>query len=204
MLLVQLLLPRFLVVEVVLFIHFMEGSVACKPKSKSPKDSSNRQISTCFIPIGGPQSGQRPIQEEPLIYDLQGEIIFPSKNDSSGSQPRVQIQDQAFLSCPSAKLASIGSGAKDVIQVKCQSDNQLTYEGQSLSLQDLSCSESIVESIVETGISCGPSDAKGKIAHIGWKMRDQFTPQITVCHDRKLGHSYFTNHTLRGTNSQEN
>ena len=70
MLVVQLLLPRFLVVEVVFLIHFLQESQACSPsKSNSKRETGLMKKIYCLVPVG-----RGAIREEPLFYDLDGKV----------------------------------------------------------------------------------------------------------------------------------
>ena len=74
MLVVQLLLPRFLVVEVVFLIHFLQGSQACFP-SKTKRETALMKKITCLVPVG-----KGAIREEPLFYDLDGNVSKAKNN----------------------------------------------------------------------------------------------------------------------------
>lgn len=162
MLVVQLLLPRFLVVEVVLFIHFVQGAEACVSKFKSRKEDQSfiSKSSSCLIPLG--VNGT--IKEEPIFYDLDGKFLLPSSvNRGSSSSSGILIKSEAvFASCQSKKFSSFRD--KGVIEIQCRSNNYLTNSQTNAELQsqDLSCSRSIEESLQETAIRCGPSNGQVK------------------------------------------
>ena len=189
MLIVQLLLPRFLVVEVVFFIHFIQGSDSCGARIKTNKKDEEKS-NTCLIPVGK-------IDQEPLFYNLDGQYLLPTREDGASV---ISLKDKFMISCPSARLSFLGDGKKDVMEVVCVNDNKFkTKESNALEYNKLSCSRSIRESVQETQIKCGPDSGHGKIVHIGWNLPVfGFKPLITVCHDRRIDHSYFTNHTLLG------
>ena len=100
MLIVQLLLPRFLVVEVVFFIHFIQGSEACRSKflnktendEKQSDENGNEISKTCLIPLGK-------IDQEPLFYDLDGQYLLPILDSKSG-QNVLKTNDKFLISCP--------------------------------------------------------------------------------------------------------
>ena len=146
MLVVQLLLPRFLVVEVVFFIHFLQASQACSPsKINAKRDAKNSVKMTCQVPIGRNQ-----IREEPLFYNIDGQYLLPNRQNNSNF---ITIEDKATISCPSAKFSSLGSGKKDVMEILCSKDNKFKTSPEETSLHeftDLSCSKSIIESIQGT------------------------------------------------------
>ena len=195
MLVVQLLLPRFLVVEVVFFIHFLQSSQAC-PSSKinAKRDAKNLKM-TCQVPIGRNQ-----IREEPLFYNIDGQYLLPNRQNGSNF---ITIEDKATISCPSAKFSSLGNGKKDVMEILCSKDNKFKTSQEETSLHeftDLSCSKSIIESIKETVDKCGPQSGNGRITYIGWQLRGfEFRPQITICHDRQIDHTYFASHEIIGS-----
>ena len=145
MLVVQLLLPRFLVVEVVFFIHFLQASQACSPSKINAKRDAKNVKMTCQVPIGRNQ-----IREEPLFYNINGQYLLPNRQNGSNF---ITIEDKATLSCPSAKFSSLGNGNKDVMEILCSKDNKFKTSQEETSLHeftDLSCSKSIVESIQGT------------------------------------------------------
>ena len=78
MLVVQLLLPRFLVVEVVFFIHFLQSSQACPSSKINPKRDAKNLKMTCQVPIGRNQ-----IREEPLFYNIDGQYLLPNRQNGS-------------------------------------------------------------------------------------------------------------------------
>ena len=145
MLVVQLLLPRFLVVEVVFFIHFLQSSQACPSSKINPKRDAKNLKMTCQVPIGRNQ-----IREEPLFYNIDGQYLLPNRQNGSNF---ITIEDKATISCPSAKFSSLGNGKKDVMEILCSKDNKFKTSQEETSLHeftDLSCSKSIIESIQGT------------------------------------------------------
>ena len=209
MLVVQLLLPRFLVVEVVFFIHFVQGQ-ACLTKSNksSNKDEDINVISTdanqesCLVPM----NNKTLIKEEPIFQDLNGNIIQPTlvNKKSAIVIPRFS---PTFVSCPSARFPYFdeGENTKNVIELECTTGNALQLkESKKIlpSFKDLSCSRSIRESVKETDVSCGPTSetSDAKIVDIGWKTVKGFIPQILVCHDIQREHTFYSTHTIIGSN----
>lgn len=201
MLVVQLLLPRFLVMEVVLFIHFMHNGQACGSVKRGQKvqdfildkeEAPQKEEETCFVPLGNGT-----LDFEPLFLN-KGLFLMPVILHGSSVIP---IKGQATISCPSARLSNIGDGSSNVIDVICSHSNIKTKDDDQTTIQykDLSCSRSIRETVQEDheGQHCGPEGQSGKIVHIGWKI-DSFIPQITVCHDKGRDHTYYTNHTVLG------
>ena len=74
-------------------------------------------------------------------------------------------------------------------------------------LSNLSCAQSIKETIVASDDKCGPPSGNGKIIQVGWTNEhindaSSFTPQITVCHDSFNENTYYTNHTFYGSSVQ--
>ena len=138
MLIVQLLLPRFLVVEIVLFIHFMQGQ-ACPPKvTKEPKE--------CKVPFNGT------IRYEPLILKDQ-DYLMPNKAKS------IIIEDNALVICPGAKFTD----DKNHMDVKCSRSGLIRgSDDHPVNVEDLDCSRSIEESIQVSNQACGP-ESKGEI-----------------------------------------
>ena len=52
----------------------------------------------------------------------------------------------------------------------------------------------------ETVDKCGPQSGNGRITYIGWQLRGfEFRPQITICHDRQIDHTYFASHEIIGS-----
>ena len=88
MLVVQLLLPRFLVVEVVFFIHFMQGTHACMQHQQisTRRDARNKSGTICLVPVGNGA-----IREEPLFYDLDGMLLFHIQIHKSFNQNKDRI-----------------------------------------------------------------------------------------------------------------
>ena len=198
MLVVQLLLPRFLVVEVVLIIHFMQGQ-ACGPKTFKKKGTPTVSLEveveqkTCFVPVGN-----NTIEQEPLFFQPNGDFLLPIVKDKSSTV--VPIKGQAVISCPSARLSQLGDGTKHVMNIQClNSDfNLLTTSNNNnnIDFKDLSCSRSIRETVQPTQKRCGPAGKHGFLVHIGWKAllnRNLLMPQITLCHDNVIEHTYYTN-----------
>ena len=177
MLIVQLLLPRFLVVEIVLFIHFMQGQ-ACPPKvTKEPKE--------CKVPFNGT------IRYEPLILKDQ-DYLMPNKAKS------IIIEDNALVICPGAKFTD----DKNHMDVKCSRSGLIRgSDDHPVNVEDLDCSRSIQESIQASNQVCGP-ESKGKIVDVGWEipaLTRSFKSQFSVCHNRALEHTYYTEHVIRGS-----
>lgn len=212
MLVVQLLLPRFLVVEVVLFIHFVHGQ-ACHTKSekhrenhigcKNTSDETNITINekstldrSCLVPINN-----RTMEWEPLFQTSNGDLILPTLIDKT---PVIAIQENALISCPSAKLSSY-YGGKNVMEVNCLKNKKVLQEKETQhlisSFKDLTCSRSIRESVqLINNKTCGPSNANGKIVQIGWRTVKGFIPQIEICHDIQKEHTFYSNHDIVGSN----
>lgn len=166
-------MPRFLVVEVVIFIHLIYGSNACKSLKKAIKGKD------CVIPVGEKDGD---FAQEPLFFDSDGRFLLPKVSQDGIKQLEIESGSSFFTSCSKSH----------VIEVKCSNSK--------LSNNDLSCSRSIQESVEEfTDTVCGPTNGAGKIAEIGW-MTTSFQSQITVCHDREADHTYYTNHTIYGKN----
>ena len=174
MLIVQLLLPRFLVVEIVLFIHFMQGQ-ACNRVSKEPKE--------CKVPFNGT------IRYEPLILKDQN-YLMPNKAKS------IIIQDNALVICPGAQLPTDNNR----MEVKCSRFGLISDDENHLNVEDLSCSRSIRESLQEANQVCGP-DSQGKTVQVGWDIpiSSQFQSQFSVCHNKDLEHTYYTEHVIKGS-----
>ena len=215
MLVVQLLLPRFLVVEVVFFIHFVQGQACLTKSNKSSKEenSSNNNVlssdddqeAACLVPM----NNSTLIEQEPLFQDFHGKIIQPTLVDKKSAIviPRFS---PIFVSCPSARLPYFDEKAAsttNVIELECAGATGNTLQikdSQKIlpSFKDLSCSRSIRESVKETDVSCGPSDEKNsdaKIVDIGWKTVKGFIPQISVCHDRQREHTFYSTHAIIGS-----
>jgi DNA/RNA endonuclease G (NUC1) len=208
MLVVQMLMPRFLVVEVVLFIHIVLGQSCVSSglkkatgglfddgnsdsgDSTTPSNSAN----LCLIPLGNGT-----IRWEPLFLSVSGDYLMPNLHQK---RSQIEIRGQATVSCPSARLSLLGDGNENVIDIICFPSGRLHTKENGLIQampEDLSCSRSIRETLMGTNDKCGPSDYEGRLVHIGWKTRGLFTPQLSVCHDKHLEHTYFTNHSILGS-----
>ena len=224
MLVVQLLLPRFLVVEVVLFIHFVHGQ-ACHTKSEKHRenhvgcenksDETNATINdkstldrSCLVPINNGT-----MEWEPLFQTSNGDLILPTLIDKT---PVIAIQENALISCPSAKLSSY-YGGKNVMEVNClkltegypgawSTPHRYVLQEKETqhfisSFKDLTCSRSIRESVqLLNNKTCGPSNSNGKIVQIGWRTVKGFIPQIEICHDIQKEHTFYSNHDIVGSN----
>ena len=175
MLIVQLLLPRFLVVEIVLFIHFMQGQ-ACNRVTKEPKE--------CKVPFNGT------IRNEPLILKDQ-DYLMPNNAKS------IIIEDNALVICPGAKFFD----DENHMDVKCSRSGLIRGNNDHpVNVEDLDCSRSIQESIQSSNQVCGP-ESKGQVVEVGWEIPalSRFKSQFSVCHNRALEHTYYTEHVIRGS-----
>ena len=172
MLVVQLLLPRFLVVEIVLFIHFVHGH-ALRVKSgigwnnvdritTANDTTKNMNNNTCLIPVS-----EGSIKWEPLFLTTDGDIILPIK---IGDAKVISIHENqnVLISCPSARVLS-ASENKNVMKLTCLGTTLQDPKTERVvtSFNDLTCSRSVREFVQVTGRSCGPSSSNGKIVEIG-------------------------------------
>ena len=176
MLIVQLLLPRFLVVEIVLFIHFMQGQACNSRVTKEPKE--------CKVPFNGT------IRNEPLILKDQ-DYLMPNNAKS------IIIEDNALVICPGAKFFD----DENHMDVKCSRSGLIRGNNDHpVNVEDLDCSRSIQESIQASNQVCGP-ESKGQVVEVGWEIPalSRFKSQFSVCHNRALEHTYYTEHVIRGS-----
>jgi len=212
MLVVQLLLPRFLVVEIVLFIHFVHGqalrvrsgigwnNIANDTDEFSLEKNMNNNFTSCLIPVN-----EGSIKWEPLFLTTDGDIILPTKIGDS-KVISIQPNQDVLISCPSARVYSSINENKNVMKLTCLGTKLQDPKTKHVvsSFNDLTCSRSVREFVQITGRSCGPSSSNGKIVEIGWRTNNKifdFNSQITVCHDIQREHTFYTNHTIFGANS---
>lgn len=122
--------------------------------------------------------------------------------------------NKVFAVCPGARFKSADLKKMQVICsngmiIAINDQNEPKNKGNSiapekkLKFSELSCTNSIKETILPTDKFCGPLSGQGKVTHIGWtrehdKTKSSFMAQITVCHDQLTENTYFTNHTLYG------
>ena len=200
MLVIQMLLPRFLVLEGLLLFHFLHKTTACNKLLGRQDSSQSKAIQNfCSFDLSGWN-----VQNPPLFRSASsGDFILPS-SDQKSNQRRRWIHfpaEQFVVECPGAKLRSWGN--KKSAKLKCHEDqvHVETEEGDLVALNDLSCSRSIREEVEQGHVDCGPQAGDGKIVHIGWRLSDgRFKSQITVCHDDETSNTYFSNHTIEGNN----
>ena len=200
MLVVQMLLPRFLVFEVLLF-HLIQQSQGCKRQLnilKGNKNADSTPTTRCSIDF--PTSV---LKWMPLIFDDQGKFLLPAKGgDDVQSIPLTSGNHGIRIACPGAKIKASSSGP-NAQSLRCTGDRgSVLLSDQKVAISDLSCSRSIRESIQKTEQSCGPAQGS-KFVHVGWNLnlgsgRTRFVPQITVCHDKDGEATFYTNHTLYG------
>lgn len=188
MLVVQLLLPRFLVVEIVLFIHFVHGqalrvrsgigwnNIANDTDEFSLEKNMNNNFTSCLIPVN-----EGSIKWEPLFLTTDGDIILPIKIGDS-KVISIQPNQDVLISCPSARVYSSINENKNVMKLTCLGTKLQDPKTKHVvsSFNDLTCSRSVREFVQITGRSCGPSSSNGKIVEIGKKMKPKIC-RITGC-----------------------
>ncbi len=216
MLVMQILLPRFLVIELVLFVHFVPQVRGCKPASLSDKfkqfigvteirdedvdegDLFDIDTSGCVINLNGS------VRYQPLFLVPEGgEFLLPVSNDEDSGMDLV-LEGEVVVACPQAKLPNHDN--VKVIEIECKNETntespQLVKKSDPSEIVEsssLGCSRSIRESIQELKDTCGPNDATGHTVQIGWKINDVFHPQFTVCHDKDLEHTFYSSHDVQG------
>lgn len=219
MILMNVFLPRFLILEGLLLFHllaFPRGSMACKRQVNQVRqyfDSSDEANKTDIdgenvsqdLPAGpvckidlNQHTGKR--VNLPLFYSASKNAFLLSHPGES--EPRTERwlsidQGDVIVTCPGAKVKPNGQKSSSV---KCLQESKFDLDGKTLTFDDLRCSRSIQETVKKTEQACGPSSGNGKLTAIGWTVtEDLFVPQITLCHDYANAHTYYENHTIHGT-----
>jgi hypothetical protein len=185
MLVVHLLLPRFLVLEVLglLLLQTLHEVRGCR-------DGDSGCDGVCQVEVAK-------TRHLPLIFSSSGKLIFPhiANGKKSPRELHVQLPTNATATCPGAKLSAVDASYADV---KCSGLGGFEVAG---TLTDsISCSSSIEETVRKSGVQCGPVNGNGVLAHIGWERPDSksFLAQITVCYDDRAAVTFYTNHSLNG------
>lgn len=204
MLVVQMLLPRFLVLEVVLFIHFVHEGHGCLSRSKAKKSNNQdnsieegEEEKNCHIDLHSSELRWPPL----FLHPSSGSFVMPH-NDEAISSSYIQVSEELVAACPGARLDTLGDGSSGQTNLDCLGDGQLVQVDTDflpLVVSSLSCSRSIRETLVETGVACGPFNGSSQTVHVGWSVSGSFSVQYSVCHDKTREHTYFTNHTLIGS-----
>ncbi len=213
MILMQAFLPRFLVLEVLLFLHFLDHGEACNKRVKKVGDAVARaagDILSCHedggnsnsdsddLPTCGVDLQSAPPKNMPLFTTPAGELLFPVKRPDKGPDVRWLAFPQADVQvhCPGSKLEATGTPGAVLV---CVQDSSFFLGTQDVAFKNLSCSRSIREKVVRTKESCGPSDGDGRMLEIGWQLTDgPFVPQISVCFDQDEAATHYARHVIRG------
>lgn len=197
MLVVQMLLPRFLVLEVVLFFHFLQHTHCCKTLMRGVGDKKKDDNPTeCHIDLDDSE-----VRWKPLITSAARSLVAPSHSVSMDGQlqriVRISSNESALtVSCPGATIKSTNLPE---MKVSCLEGSNFIKEGDGEIIQpaDFACSRSVRETVRQESTPCGPSGG-ATISQIGWTINGKFLNQISVCHSSHLEHTYYTNHTIRG------
>ena len=187
-----MLLPRFLVLEVLLSLHLLHGSFAClrdfdRRDKKDSVDHGRGKVfgapnPNCSIDLD--QAGPRYL---PLFLSrATGEFLLPSP-EKSGSDVRRILSLEGYggdivALCPGAKLKPTDAVSSPV---QCLASTvkkfRLGSGDGAVDFKDIACSKSIKEVIKKSeGESCGPEDDRGEMLHIGWQDDDVFHPQVSL------------------------
>lgn len=222
MILVQMLLPRFLVLEVLLSLHLLHGSFACLrdfergSSSSAPDqeritggdvivDSAHAHTNpNCSIDLDRAAPRYLPL----FVSRATGEFLLPSPEKVGGGRDVRRILSLAGSSsgeivalCPGAKLKPTDAISSPVQCLESVDKKFRVGNGEgAVNFEDISCSKSIKEAIKKSEAveACGPDDNRGEMVHIGWQDADVFRPQISVCHVRDAEHTHYENHTVYG------
>lgn len=197
-----MLLPRFLVLEVVLLIHFPPFNQACKPSSSKEEEENKGQKSrlTCTLPAEKYDS----LRWMPLLYSrLKGQLLLPEelKKAAAGWSYLIKAEDSVTLSCPGSSL-EINNNLVETPLV-CLPNGKYGLGDNNSNLQvdskGLSCSKSIREVIRPSNKHCGPRDNDAKLHQVGFEVNDgTFEAVYEVCHDANDENTWYTNHTIVG------
>ncbi|XP_059091917.1 uncharacterized protein LOC131887344 [Tigriopus californicus] len=222
MLVMQMLLPRFLVLEIVLFFHCLHNGQGCKNQIKhgldkirsSHQDRPNAPVNETVIqsiistdpPPLPPKSFQcavdihaQQVRYLPLFFHpATEEFLLPNAGSENGQRIlRFPIGEPVMAACPGAKLNVNGERH---LPVMCLGENDLfDASGQIVPFSELSCSRSIREMVQpDENSPCGP-EGQGHGVIIGWKAPSgALKPQIRICHNSELEATYYARHTLFG------
>ena len=206
MILIQMLLPRFLVLEVLLSLHVLYGSACLKGSENIARDLSRERPNNpkCSIDLA-----LAPPRHLPLFLSrATGEFLLPLPKKVEGDNVKRIISLEGdrggggdiVALCPGAKLKPTNTISSSV---KCLESTDKKFKignsAEAVNFEDISCSKSIQEVIKRTDSKeCGPEDSPGTIVHIGWQDGSTFHPQISVCHVRDAEHTHYENHTVYG------
>lgn len=203
MLLMQMLLPRFLVLEIVLFFHFIQQGQGKR------EATSSEEGKTCTLDISNLDSRFPPL----FLYKGGSDFLLPYKEDSSSGEQDEQIQlkiepgDSITATCPGNSLRSPPPPNSNSISYVCSSGDKFSLGDAVVSeadiLSKLACSKSIQETVQEVQDSnCGPTDGGGKLVEVGWPPDSSATSklltQYSVCHSKSKAHTYYSSHELHG------
>ena len=209
MILVQMLLPRFLVLEVLLSLHLLHRSFACLPdferrddrndSSPSAPDPDPERVTfdrappppqpanpNCSIDLDHAAPRHLPL----FVSRATGEFLLPSpeKSDSGGGRDVRRIlsldggNGDIVALCPGAKLKPTDAVSSPVQCLQSMTKKFRVGSGDgAMDFKDIACSKSIKEVIKKSeGDGCGPEDDRGEMLHIGWQDDDAFHPQVSL------------------------
>eukprot|EP00095_Tigriopus_kingsejongensis_P005604 snap_masked-scaffold541_size141817-processed-gene-0.7 protein:Tk05604 transcript:snap_masked-scaffold541_size141817-processed-gene-0.7-mRNA-1 annotation:"duplex-specific nuclease" len=217
MLVVHMLLPRFLVLEIVLFFHFLHNGHACRKQIQRGLDhirapiAVNETVSMAIVTTATPPLPPRPdrgcvvdlhdhsVTNLPLFYHpLSEDFLLPQAGEKPGQRMLALPWSEPFtVSCPGAYVQLV---RERHVSVMCLGEGGLLdVSGQVVPWTNLTCSRSIRERVErDDRAPCGP-EGRGVRVVIGWLAPSgSLKPQIQVCHDPVSEATFYARHTLFG------
>jgi len=194
----NLLLPRFLILELVLACHYFQFTKACHSivnsslsglgEDDEEESSSISATDSCVVDLS-----QSAWENQPLFLSEERDWIWPGE----GERARVKNGDGMLLSCPGSTVNSTSKGTK-LINVVCNEGKFQTTNANQVELANHGCKTSPRDSERKRDTPCGPDDATGELIDVGFSVENQFLPIFSVCHNPRTESTYYSEHQLRG------
>jgi len=182
----NLLLPRFLILELVLVCHYFQYTKACNSIHLASVEallSGEEKEGPCYIDNGN-------WTHQPLLISKQRSWLW------AGEDGRICVApgEEVTVSCPGSRSSCARSST---LSVACHHTAFQTTQTRT-QVEVCGCTGEPVESEVRTGVACGPVTAAGELVQVGYSVESSFHPILHICHDAGTETTFFTNHTLHG------
>jgi len=188
----NLLLPRFLIIELVIGCHYFQFTKACGPLHKfsevvagTLKGDSSANLTCLFRPENIDWANQ------PLLFTPTRDWLYAEPNGN------IHIDEGLLLYCPGTHI-NCSNTAEPYIALSCTGNHQLyDNDGRPVDLNHCGCKKNPKDRERDVDSSCGP-DGAGQLAEIGFEIDTSFKPVLTVCHDKKTESTFYSRHQIRG------
>lgn len=185
----NLLLPRFLILELVLVCHYFHYTKACNSINLASVEGmfsggvEEEEGGSCYIDPGS-------WTHKPLLISKQRSWLW------AGEDGRVAVRsgEEVTLSCPGSRstCSRVSSTTLACTDATFHDTNNQTQ------VEVCGCSGDPVDGEQRTGQSCGPADSAGELVQVGFSVESSFHPILDICHDVGTENTFFTRHTLHG------